>query len=173
MGWMRDEFLLLGERFEERGARADEMVEVMRKLWTGEMVEHHGRFFDFGRLNMRPPVRGEIPVLVGGMTEVALRRVARLGDGWMPHAISTERARDTIATLRRYREECGRGDEPLLAMVPLTDAFDPDAYRRAEEVGVTHVLTAPWLTYGGSYHSLEDKRDGLRRFADDVIAKMS
>jgi hypothetical protein len=90
----------------------------------------------------------------------------------MPHAISTDEARDTLATIRRYREECGRGDAPLSAVIALTDAFDADAFRRAEDVGVTHALTAPWLVYGGSYHSLDDKRDGLRRFADDVIAKM-
>ena len=171
MGWMRDEFELLGERFEQRGARADEMVEVMRKVWTGEMVEHHGRFFDFGPLNMRPAVRGEVPLLVGGMTEAAFRRAARL-DGWMPHAISTEEARAHLATLRRFREEIGRGDEPFRAIVPLTDAFEPDAYRGAEEAGVTHVLITPWSLYGGSHRSLDDKRDGLRRFADEVIAKM-
>ena len=172
MGWMRDEFELLGERFEQRGARADEMIEVMRKLWTGEMVEHHGRFFEFARLNMRPPVRGPVPLLVGGMSEAAFRRAARLGDGWMPHAISTAEARRHLETIRRYRAEAGRAAQPLTAVVPLTDAFDPDGYRRAEEVGVTHVLTTPWLVYGGSHRSLADKRDGLRRFADDVIAKM-
>ncbi|MGH7338651.1 MAG: LLM class F420-dependent oxidoreductase, partial [Myxococcota bacterium] len=63
-------------------------------------------------------------------------------------------------------------EEPFSAVVPLTDAFDPDGYRRAEEVGVSHVLTTPWTFYGGSHRSLTDKRDGLRRFADDVIAKM-
>ncbi len=172
LGWMRDEFELFGEDFDTRGARAGEMIEVMRKLWTGEMVEHHGRFFDFDRLNMRPPVRGPIPLLVGGVTDAALRRAARIGDGWIPHAISTAQARDAIAAIRGHRAELGRGSQPLTAVVPLTDAFDPDGYRRAEEVGVTHALTTPWLLYGGSRRSLADKRDGLRRFADDVIAKM-
>jgi len=74
--------------------------------------------------------------------------------------------------IRRYRAEYGRADAPLAAVVPLNDVFDPDGYRRAEEVGVTHVLTAPWVRYGGTHRSLADKRDGLRRFADDVIAKM-
>jgi probable F420-dependent oxidoreductase len=172
MGWMRDEFELLGERFDQRGARADEMIEVMRKLWTGEMVEHHGRFFDFDRLNMRPPVRGEVPLLVGGMTDAAMRRIGRVGDGWLPHAISTQEAREGIEKIRGFRAEFGRESAPLSAIVPLNDAFDTDGYRRAEDVGVTHVLTAPWLTYGGSHHSLDDKRDGLRRFADEVIGKM-
>jgi probable F420-dependent oxidoreductase len=173
LGWMRDEFELLGESFDDRIPRTSEMLEVMRKLWTGEMVEHHGRFFDFDRLNMRPAVRGPIPIVVGGVTDAALRRAARIGDGWIPHAISTAEARDAIAAIRGYRTEFGRGTDTLDAIVPLTDAFDPGGYRRAEDVGVTHVLTTPWVLYGGSHRSLADKRDGLRRFADEVIAKMA
>jgi len=172
LGWMRDEFALLGEDFDTRVARISEMIEVMRKLWTGEMVEHHGRFYDFDRLNMRPAVRGAIPLIVGGVTDAALRRAARIGDGWIPHAILTAEAGSAIAAIRRYRSEYGRGAEPLTAVVPLTDAFDPGGYRRAEDVGVTHALTTPWMLYGGSHRSLADKRDGLRRFADEVIAKM-
>lgn len=173
LGWMRDEFALLGEDFSTRAARAEEMIEVMRKLWSGEMVEHHGRFFDFDRLNMRPAVPAPVPVLIGGVSDAALRRVGRLGDGWMPHAISTEEARGYLERIRASRREYGRADAALSAVVPLNDAFDPDGYRRAEDAGVTHVLTAPWLVYGGSHGSLDDKRDGLRRFADEVIAKLS
>ncbi len=172
LGWMRDEFELLGEDFDTRAARTAEMLEVMRNLWSGEMVEHRGRFYDFGPLNMRPPVSEPIPVVVGGMTDAALRRVARVGDGWIPHAISTPEAGAYIAKIRAFRAEAGRADAPFATYVALNDTFDPDGYRRAEELGVTHVLTAPWLRYGGSHRSLDDKRDGLRRFADDVIAKM-
>jgi probable F420-dependent oxidoreductase len=172
LGWMREEFELLGEEFDSRVARTSEMIEVMRKLWTGEMIEHHGRFYDFDRLNMRPAVRGAVPLIVGGVSEAALRRAARIGDGWIPHAISTAEASRAIAAIQRHRGEYGRSAEPFSAVVPLTDAFDPDRYRRAEDVGVTHALTTPWMLYGGSHRSLVDKRDGLRRFADDVIAKM-
>ncbi|MGH0030320.1 MAG: LLM class F420-dependent oxidoreductase [Myxococcota bacterium] len=172
LGWMRDEFALLGEDFDTRAARTDEMVEVMRKLWTGEMVEHHGRFYDFDRLNMRPPVPHDIPIVVGGVTPAAYRRIGRWGDGWMPHAISTAEAAEGLAKIRACREEAGRAEAPLSAIVPLNDAFSPDAYRRAEDAGVTHVLTAPWLAYGGDMKSLGDKRTGLVRFADEVIAKM-
>jgi probable F420-dependent oxidoreductase len=172
LGWMRDEFALLGESFDDRAARTSEMLDVMRKLWTGEMVEHHGRFYDFPRLNMRPPVREPIPIVVGGVTDAALRRTARIGDGWLPHAISTVEARDHLAAIARHRAELGRNG-PFSAVVPLTDAFEPGGYRRAEDVGVTHVLTTPWSIYGGSHRSLADKRDGLKRFADEVIAKMT
>ena len=172
LGWMRDEFALLGEDFGTRAARTEEMVEVMRKLWTGEMVEHHGRFYDFDRLNMRPPVDTSIEIVVGGVTEGAYRRIGRFADGWIPHAISTQEARVGLEKIRSYRAEYGRSGESITAIVPLNDAFDPDGYRRAEDAGVTHVLTAPWLVYGGSHRSLEDKRAGLMRFADEVLAKM-
>jgi probable F420-dependent oxidoreductase len=168
LGWMRDEFELLGEDFDTRAARAEEMIAVMRKLWTGEVVEHHGRFFDFGPLGMRPPVKERIPVVVGGVTDAAYRRIGRFADGWLPHAISTEDAAAGIARIRAHRAEHGRADEPLSAIVPLIDAFDPDGYRRAEDVGVTHVLTAPWHPD----RTLTAKRDGLRRFADQVISAM-
>jgi probable F420-dependent oxidoreductase len=173
LGWMRDEFALLGEDFDTRAARTEEMIEVMRKLWSGEMVEHHGRFYDFGPLNMRPPVPHPIPIIVGGVTPAAYRRIGRFADGWIPHAISTQAAADGLEEIRRQRAENGRADDPIIAVVPLLDAIDPDGYRRAEDVGVTHVLTAPWLIYGGSHRSLADKRAGLVRFADEVIARMS
>ena len=172
LGWMRDEFALLGEDFGTRAARTEEMVEVMRKLWTGEMVEHHGRFYDFDRLNMRPKLSGRIEIVVGGVTEGAYRRIGRFADGWIPHAISTQEAREGLEKIRSYRAEYGRSEQSVTAIVPLNDAFDPDGYRRAEDVGVTHVLTAPWLLYGGSHRSLEDKRTGLARFADEVIARI-
>ena len=172
LGWMRDEFELLGEDFDTRAARAEEMIAVMRLLWTGEMVEHHGRFYDFGPLNMRPAVEKPIPIVVGGTTESAYRRVGRLGDGWMPHALTLAEAKAGLERIRHWRREAGRAAAPLTAVVPLKDVFDPDGYRRAEDAGVTHVLTAPWLMFGGSHRSLADKREGLLRFADAVIAKM-
>ena len=86
-------------------------------------------------------------------------------------APSRDEARSDIETIRCYRAELGREDAPLQTVVPVMDAFDVDGYRRAEEAGVTHVLTTPWILYGGSHRSLDDKHDGLRRFGDEVIAK--
>jgi alkanesulfonate monooxygenase SsuD/methylene tetrahydromethanopterin reductase-like flavin-dependent oxidoreductase (luciferase family) len=159
LGWMRDEFALLGERFDDRAARTSEMIEVMRKLWTGEMVEHHGRFYDFDRLNMRPPVRGPIPLIVGGVTDAALRRAARIGDGWIPHAISSAGARDdradpSLPSGVRRRQRAVQRDRAAHRRVR-TGRLPPRA-----DFGVTHILTTPWSLYGGSHRSLADKRDG-------------
>ena len=75
--------------------------------------------------------------------------------------------------MRAYRAELGRDGEPFDVMASASDAFDLDGYRRLEDAGVTHVLTLPWVFTHGDTKDLEKKKDGMRRFADDVIARMS
>ncbi len=172
VGWMREEFDLLDQSFRNRGKRTDEIIEILRKLWGGGMVEHHGEFYDFDRLQMSPAPAEPIPIIVGGVSEPALRRVGRLGDGWISDIHTTEELGEIVAKIRGYRAECGRAEAPLEIVAACSDAFDVDGFRRLEDVGVTHVQTMPWLMYGGSTDSLDDQRDGLRRFADDVLAKL-
>jgi len=172
VGWSKDEFDLMGQDFGTRGRRTDEMIEVMRKLWTGRMVEHHGRFYDFERLEMNPAPRERIPVWVGGISEPALRRAARLGDGWLGDLQSSAEIAVCVDRLRTLRREFGRDSEPFDIMVTPTDAYDIDAYRRLEELGITHLMTMPWMFYFGDTKKLEEKEEGLTRFAEDVIRKM-
>ncbi len=171
VGWMKEEFVLAGQDFHTRGRRADEMVEVMRKLWSGERVEHHGRHYDFGPVRMTPAPGAPIPIYVGGLSEAALRRTARIGDGWVSDLHTIEEFRQIIGRLRQYREEYGRGGEPLEVIAACTDAADVDGYRRLEDVGVTHLQTMPWVFYG-SDESLEHKLAGIERFAGEVISKL-
>jgi probable F420-dependent oxidoreductase len=172
LGWMKEEFDLVGESFEDRAKRGEEMLEVMAKLWTGEMVEHHGRFYDFPRLQMSPGVEGRVPIYVGGRTPAALRRTARIGDGWIPDLLTLEELGEGIATIREQRRSLGRGETFDVIGAP-KDGFDVDHFRRMEDLGVTHLWMIPWLLYGGDPVSLEVKQDGLKRFADEVIAKLS
>jgi hypothetical protein len=146
------------------------MIEVMRKLWAGGMVEHHGRFYDFPRLQMSPAPREQIPILIGGISDAALRRAGRIGDGWISDLHTTEELRAIVAKIREHRREAGRDGSPEI-VAACTDAFGVDGYRRLEEIGVTHVQTMPWLFYGGPTEALDRKLEGIRRFADDVISK--
>jgi hypothetical protein len=77
-----------------------------------------------------------------------------------------------VGRLRAYRAESGRADEPFAVIAACSDAFGLDGIRRLEDAGVTHYATAPWLFDGGSWDSLPDKVRGMRRFADEVIAKL-
>ena len=179
LGWMSDEFRILGHPFEKRGPRTDEMLEVMQKLWTGELVEHHGRFYDFDPLSMSPGVGGEIPIVVGGNSPAALRRVARFGDGWAPAYLGVDQVREGLARIRALQAEFGREGRPIAVYTTCVDAVDLDGYRAMEAAGVTHLVSTPWITYDekADYTALVQgvsptvMRDGIRRFADEVIAK--
>jgi len=172
MGWMEDEFELLEQPFRNRGRRADEMIEVMRKLWRGGMVEHHGEFYDFEPLQMSPAPREPIPILVGGLSEAALRRVGRLGDGWVSDLHSVAELGEIVARIRGYRAEYGRERDPLEIVAAARDAFDADGYRRMADAGVTCAMTLPWFFYGGPTDDLARKLEGVRRFAEDVFPKL-
>ena len=180
LGWMEDEFQILGHPFARRGARADEMVEVMKKLWTGRVVEHHGEFFDFPPLSMSPGMKGDIPIVVGGISKAAMKRVARLGDGWAPAYLTVDQVREGLATIREMQKEYGREGRPLSVYTACLDAFDLDGFRRMEDAGVTHLMTTPWL-FGDQAVDYKDiakgapldkLRAGIERFGESVIAKM-
>ena len=171
MGWCEEEFDLTGGVFRKRGARADEMIDILHKVWAGGWVEHHGEHFEFPRLEMTPVPAAPIPIFVGGISDHALRRAAR-NDGWISDLMSTDEAAATRVTLDRYREEQGKtGDFSMI--VSLNDAITADHFRRAEDAGVTDLLTMPWAYHGGFKQSLAGKLDGLKRFADEVVGPLS
>jgi probable F420-dependent oxidoreductase len=168
VGWSNVEFELVGQSFRNRGRRTDEMIEVMRKLWSGDFVEHQGDFYRFPRLRLPvvPPER--IPVWVGGISEPALRRAAR-NDGWISDLQPASDIVASIDKIRGWREEAGRSG-PFDVMASASDVHDASGYRRLAEAGVSHVLTMPWAFYHGLTDDLEKKRDGMRRFAEDVLS---
>jgi probable F420-dependent oxidoreductase len=173
LSWIPQEFSWCGTRWEDRGPRTDEMIEVIRKLLAGGMVEHHGRYYDFDRLQMSPAPGRPVPIYVGGHGEPGLRRAARLGDGWISANKPAAELVATIERLRALRREAGRESEPFEIMVIATDVFDPAGYRRLAEHGVTEAIVVPWYLYGGDPARIETKRDSLARFADEVIARFA
>lgn len=166
VGWSRDEFALLGAPFEQRGARTDEMIALLRKLWSPGWTEHDGEHFPTPKLEMEP-TPPPIPVYAGGWSEAAYRRAAR-NDGWIADLLTTEQVVEGITRIRELRAEAGRADEPLTVLASLSDAFLPEQFAAAEDAGVTALLTMPWAYYHGRDVSLDLKLDGLRRFAADM-----
>ena len=117
-GEFRAEFDAVGVPAAERGARADEAMEVLRTLWKGGPVSHHGTFFSFDGAELRP-VRppdldapamraGGPPLLVSGRKEPAMRRAARLGDGWLPYLVSPDAYGRSVRTIRDEARAIGR-----------------------------------------------------------------
>ncbi|KMO83035.1 TIGR03619 family F420-dependent LLM class oxidoreductase [Mycolicibacterium chlorophenolicum] len=166
VGWCREEFELLGQQFEKRGKRTDEMLALMKQLWAPGWTEFSGDFYTAPRMEMEP-TPPPIPVYVGGLSDIALRRAAR-HDGWIGDLISTEQALERIATLRSLRSDKGLDMQGFEVITPLTDAFTPEHYARAEAGGITGIVTMPWMFYGGPDATLEQKIDGMRRFRTDM-----
>ncbi|MBU9763169.1 TIGR03619 family F420-dependent LLM class oxidoreductase [Mycobacterium sp. TNTM28] len=166
VGWCREEFELLGAQFSRRGKRSDEMVELMRELWAPGWTEFHGEFYQTPKLEMSPPAP-HIPVLVGGRTEHALRRAAA-HDGWIGDLLPMAEALTIAARLRALRAEAGKAMDDFTILAPLNDAFTPDQYARAEEGGITHILTMPWMFYSGPNAGTDEKIKGLERFRGDM-----
>jgi probable F420-dependent oxidoreductase len=166
VGWCREEFELMGEQFDARGRRTDEMLDLMRALWEPGWTEFDGHFYQTPRLEMQP-TPPPIPIYVGGLSDIALRRAAR-NDGWIGDLITTERAIAAADRLRALRAENGLSWQGFTILTPLTDAFTVADYQRAEAAGITGILTMPWMFYGGADASLTEKIDGMQRFRKDL-----
>ena len=173
VGWSKDEFELLGQDFSTRGKRADEMVEVMRLLWTGKYVSYHGKHYNFDRIEMNPPPSKPIPIWVGGISDAALRRAARIGDGWLTDLQPAAEIVASIAKIREYRKECGRDPNDFDVLATPMDVYDVDGYKRLADQGVTRIMTQPWMIYSPGTKDLQVEKDAIRRYADEVIAKFT
>jgi probable F420-dependent oxidoreductase len=173
LGWLPEEARWCGAPFEGRGERMDEALAVMKLLFTAEMVEFHGKHFDFGRIQMSPRPGKPIPIYIGGHTEPALRRAAKY-DGWSSAMLMSDQLIEIAGKLRALREQAGRAEAPFEVQAVAMDAYRVEDFRKLEAGGITDVILLPWLFYGAPIRggSLSDKIDGLRRFADDVMAKM-
>jgi probable F420-dependent oxidoreductase len=114
VGWMREEFEALGIPWERRGARNDEYIAAMRALWAGPHAEYHGDFVDFPPATCSPrPVNGSIPIMVGGDTPVAIRRAARLADGYYPGTTDPVALAKLIQDVRRAAEKEERDPDSI------------------------------------------------------------
>ena len=171
VGWNREEFELLEQPFAARGRRTDEALELMRALWEPGWTEFSGEFYDAPRLTMEPSPPGRIPILVGGLSEVAFARAAR-HDGWIGDLFTIEEAAAHATRLAELRAELG-ATGGFSVITALTDAFLPEHFATAEERGITDVWTAPWAYYFGMDATLDQKLEGMERFAQDVMATLT
>lgn len=167
IGWCEEEFEILEQSFRTRGKRTDEGLALMKQLWQPGWTEFSGAFYEAPRLVMEPTPTAPIPIYVGGLSEIAFARAAR-HDGWVGDMYKTDEAIGWAQRLAEVRREHGaEGD--FAVIVALTDAFLPEHFVRAEAGGVTDCMTMPWMYYYGNDATLEQKLEGMTRFAEQII----
>ncbi|MCB9133962.1 MAG: LLM class F420-dependent oxidoreductase [Anaerolineales bacterium] len=171
LGWNEVEYTALNENFHTRGKRIEEQVEVLRLLWTQELVTYDGRWHHIPDAGLNPmPVQRPIPIWFGGHHDTVLRRVAKMGDGWMPGFRTAADARPTLDTLAHYLEEAGRpreavGLEPRLSY----GNGNPDEWRTTLEgwrtAGATHLS---FNTLGTGFSLPEQHLAAIKRFTEEI-----
>jgi probable F420-dependent oxidoreductase len=166
------EFAAVGAPIEERGPRTDEAIEIIRRHWTEQKVEHHGRFHDFGPVKIEPkPVRpGGPPIIVGGRKAASMRRAGRLGDGYISHMCDVETYQKNLRTIAGHAREAGRAGRPFhtaaLLFTVLDDSYEAAHERAAKLLGM--IYNTDFREASKRYCLLgkpEDCLDQLRKFA--------
>lgn len=145
IGWNAVEYEALGENFHDRGRRSEEQIDLMRKLWTNDLITYEGRWHKVTDAGLNPlPVQQPIPVWFGGAAPQTIRRVATMGDGWFPLFRPDDRGRELIESMREQAAAAGRGPDDIgvESWVSIRDSSEDDWKRTAEawrELGATHL----------------------------------
>jgi probable F420-dependent oxidoreductase len=183
VGWIKEEYDLLGIDFASRGRRLDEMVDVMHKLWTGKVVSHCGEFFNFADALMCPAPRKPIKVWSGGGSKPALRRAA-LNDGWLGLPMTVPQLKTVVDNMHAIRREAGLSIDTFDVCASLVEPLTQSVVEALQTMKVNNVVfISPWLMSpwddqrwvddGDDLRKLDVKKKALERFADVVIRKSS
>jgi probable F420-dependent oxidoreductase len=164
IGWLKEEADAMNMPWDRRGARSDEHIALLRALWTapGKHVEFHGEFWDIPPMDPEPrPVQQPIPILVGGHSEHAMARAARLGDGWIAADMAVERLESMLPAVREACEKVDRDFSTLDVYAQLKGEITVEAVKQFEALGVRS-LQLP----------IRDL-DQLKQVADEILPKLS
>jgi len=166
IGWLKEEFDAMGVSFERRGARYDDYVVAMRKVWSGEVVEHQSDFINWSGFQSYPlPVQeGGVPIIIGGSKGKAFDRIALHGNGWFA---PTNDAATLAPMLEDLKAACARHERDYDS-VEITSMWDNqggmDAIKAFEDIGVSRVIV-PLFVLG------RDPVAGLKSLAESVISR--
>jgi probable F420-dependent oxidoreductase len=164
IGWNPVEYEALNEDFGTRGARSEEQIAVLRALWAEPIITYRGRWHTIQEAGIEPrPVRGSIPIWIGGTAEPVLRRIGRIGDGWLPQQPPNPESAAALQRIRGYAAEAGRSPDDIGVEARINLASQPregwaDFLAGWRELGATHLCVN---TMGLGYTDLDQHLNAL------------
>jgi len=170
IGWLEEEYVAMGVPFKERGKRNDDYLQAMRKVWSGDVVEHESEYLSWHGFKSHPvPVQSPLPIVIGGSKGKAFERIARYAQGWYAPRGNDENLKDMMKKMRSTCLEHGR--DP--AEIEVSTMWMPDQQRDPvesyAEIGVDRLIVP--------LYALDKKGtstvDQIKRFADEVMANLS
>lgn len=170
VGWLEEEFAAVGEDFKTRGRRTDEIIPLLRRLWTESVVEHQGEHYRIPPVRFEPkPFQRPIPIEIGGTSAAALSRASRLGDGWLDlGSADDETLGAAITIVQEERRRAGREQLPFEITTHLTGGLD--RAKRLTDLGVTRLIVVAGSDVAGS--TREHFLDAISRTADQFIGEL-
>lgn len=165
IGWLREEFEAVGASFTTRGARTDEMLELLGRLLSGEPVAADAAYHRFAEVLVRPVPAAPVPVLVGGTSDAALARAAR-ADGWIGVNHEPDELMTILDRLRAAREARGDADRPFSVIVSRPPSFDAGVVRRYADAGVTGIVNRPTSGTVGADAPTAAHEQAMREFVE-------
>jgi len=150
IGWLKEEFRAMGVPFERRGARFEDALVAMKKIWSGDVVEHQSDFLDLTGFKAYPlpAQRPHPPILIGGTSDAAFRRVARHGDGWIAPNRELDSLSEMLPRLRKIAIEEGRDPSTISVTAMWPYAKEKGELEKYRALGVERLIT-PLTALGG------------------------
>jgi probable F420-dependent oxidoreductase len=172
VGWAKEEFDATGADFATRGKRTDEAIGALRALWTQPVSAFSGSFDRFSDVYSypKPPRAGGMPILIGGESKAAMRRVARLGDGWLPYNLPVDDAATVIGELKAMTRAEGRDPDALRIIKIVYSNAAMDDLKRYRDAGVTEFNIA---SSGEIPLDAEGIATAFDRFGEQVVAPIA
>ena len=160
--------------WERRGKRMDEMIDIIRGLTSEGFFDYDGEIFQLQSVKMSPTPTEPIPILIGGHGDLALKRAAERGDGWMHAGGDPDELVRCMAKLNDYRRALGRENDPFEIHVISFDAWSVDGAHRLEDLGVTDAIVGFRDAYQVPQDTqpLQEKIDAINQFADEVVSRV-
>jgi probable F420-dependent oxidoreductase len=184
IAWREEEFRGFGIEVSSRVRRLNEIVEILRKAWTGDYFDHDGRYYKYEAVKVTPKPAHDIPIFIGGFADPAVRRAGRIGDGYISSRAEPDRVAETFAMAAEERTKAGKSGEPKAAL--LHNAFvsnDPESDWPMVRAGIGHQLGVYTGWRGGtdvkgkSLEVMPPDDETIRRTTafgtpDEVVAKL-
>ena len=173
VGWSASEFKALGMDFADRGGRIEEQVALLRRLWCDELVDFDGRWHRISDMGMNPrPIQQPIPIWFGAMADVAIRRAARIGDGWLmsPRAAPDDAMKRRVEMFRETARAAGRNADDL-GIDATVFAYERGAQEWLAEAEVWRAMGATSVTFRTSqsgFTSIDQHLAAMRGLSEAV-----
>ncbi len=169
--WIED-FQATQTDWASRGPRMDEMLQIINGLMTGEYFEWKSEYYEIPRIKLCPTPKKRPPIIIGGHSKAAYRRAAKYADGFSFISLTEADLIERLAIINAFRKEYGRENEPFRVLAGLAILPTRENIERLEEIGVTDMSVGYRNPYEADTMALQDKIDWIKRFGDDVIAKL-